>query len=256
MNRFGFALFARLVALGGACANGAFAADGAESTAAPEEAPAERRAPAPPNAAEVAYDRAIALYATGDRVGALSAMRDSYRLSGHPDLLYNVAKIERELGRCASAREAYGEYLHAVPKGTYSETSRLALRKLEVECPTQEPKSEYWTTARIVGWSMIAAGVGAAAGALAFEVQAHSDASEVQRYARTSGEPWDRTGYPRSVDAQEEQTLAAVFAVAGGVLVGGGVLCLVSSSRREGERPAVSVAVAPGRAFVGYGARF
>ena len=59
--------------------------------------------------AAAAFDRAMKAYEARDLTGALAAMRESYRLSGRTELLYNLARLEQELGACPEALADYPE---------------------------------------------------------------------------------------------------------------------------------------------------
>jgi len=47
---------------------------------------------------------------------AMSAFEDSYRLSGRAELLYNIGSAAERAGQLERARDAYGEYLRAMPE--------------------------------------------------------------------------------------------------------------------------------------------
>jgi len=102
-------------------------------------------ASAPARAAEAdpaaqAYHRALERYAAGDRVGALTSMRESHRLSGRSELLYNIARLEDELGDCASALADYQLYLQRVPQGQYRSQAERAAAELTTRCPVVAPE--------------------------------------------------------------------------------------------------------------------
>ena len=68
----------------------------------PRAAPSPRVAPDAERAA-AAVDQALALYESGDLGGALELMRETYRLYQRPELLYNLARLERELKQCPAS---------------------------------------------------------------------------------------------------------------------------------------------------------
>jgi hypothetical protein len=259
-----------------------------EPTAVADTAPANP----PPNseaAAEAAYQQAQAKYAKQDVKGALESMRDSYRLCQRPELLYNLAMLERELHQCHPALDDYSSYLQHVPQGRYREAAEQAIVELNRECPApasvsaapppvapplttkaappiaadpskntlSQPDSRYWTPPRIIGWSAITAGVLAGGGALYFRAAAVSARSD---YQRSIDAALQRTGAydPSLQDKQHrEQTLAAVLAVSGGALVTGGVLVLLFGSKDPARsEPTAQVWVQPGWFGASYRQRF
>ena len=156
--------------------------------------------------AVLVYRRALALYDEGKLEAALEGMRESYRLSRRAELLYNVARIEDEVGDCASALMSYRQYLDRVPDGRYRDPAAQATERLVAHCPEptagaprtavpsaaaasatrmpaqrviEAPKagtdgltSTRSSTARWVGWSAIGAGALAGVGAVYFTTAA------------------------------------------------------------------------------------
>jgi len=95
----------------------------------------------PGQAASIAYQDALASYAKGDLAAALNSMRESYRLSKRPELLYNLAQLEEELKACSDSLEDYRRYLELAPQGRYREAAESASRRLQRECPPPTPQS-------------------------------------------------------------------------------------------------------------------
>ena len=215
--------------------------------------------------AAVAFKRSLDRYAAGDLQGALEAMRESHRLSNRTELLYNIARIEEELGDCAASLADYNRYLQLVPNGRYrlpateasqrleqrcppaptppvEPTPSIASRTLEPPAPTPSPKpnreadppklaAQPWTPPSVVGWAAIALGAAAGAGAVYFTVAA-VDArdrfhSRVDAYKPGSG--------PLDFSAQDEQhrnqRWAVALAATSGALVAGGVVVLLLAPR-------------------------
>ncbi|MEP7052672.1 MAG: hypothetical protein ABJB12_20050, partial [Pseudomonadota bacterium] len=83
----------------------------------------------------MAYQQAQLKYARHDLVGALESMRESYRLCKRPELLYNLAMLERELHDCSSALADYKSYLQQVPEGRYRDVAEQASVELRQQCP-------------------------------------------------------------------------------------------------------------------------
>jgi hypothetical protein len=97
---------------------------------------AARAADADP--AALAYQRAMDLYASGDLGGALASMRESFRLSGRAELLYNIARLESEAGQCAESLADYRQYLKDVPRGRYRDAATRASEEQAARCPSPE----------------------------------------------------------------------------------------------------------------------
>jgi hypothetical protein len=274
-------------------------ADARSSSAAPA-APKEptlvaNTAPALPSdseaAAEAFYQQAQAKYAKNDVKGALESMRESYRLCQRPELLYNLATLERELHDCRSALDDYSSYLQRVPQGRYRPAAEQASFELSRECPAiavtppsvapppaaapptvksepaaapassktagSLPGSPYWTAPHVIGWSAVTAGVLSGVGALYFRGAAVSARSDYQRSidaALQGTGPYD----PSLQDKQHrEQTLAEVLAISGGALAAGGALTLVFGSRDAAHAPAAAQVQAwPGWLGASYSQRF
>jgi tetratricopeptide (TPR) repeat protein len=245
--------------------------------------------------AALAYQRALSRYAAGDIQGALTDMNDSLRLSGRWELLYNIARLQDELGRCPDALASYREYLGRVPDGQYRAAAAQASDALEARCPPAEEQPELalaatgvatdaatsaalaatmgpatpavepappaplpppvappravpppdasGSTQRWLGWSAIGAGGVAGVAAIYFTVSAHDARSA---YARSVKREED--GGPVSDeslrDRQHRDTRwAQVLAVTGGALLGGGVVLLVLSGRKQPASAGVTAGV-------------
>jgi TolA-binding protein len=219
----------------------------------PSPAPSEAE-----QAAEAAYQRALTAYAAGDLQGEFENMRESYRLSQRPELLYNLALLERELRQCTASLEDYRRYLQQVPQGRYRDEAERARIELERECPAVDAQpapvapapgpaapapsapaettppsppvaheASYWSTPHILAWSAIGAGAAAGAASLSFELAAKSTRNEVA------------TNIERAVIGQakydpnlrnrqhHQETEAIVLGITGGALVTSGVLYLL-----------------------------
>jgi hypothetical protein len=228
-----------------------------DAEAAKPTKPASAASAAPENAGETAYQRALAAYAAGDVKGAFEAMRESYRLSQRPELLYNLAMLERELEECQASLEDYRRYLQRVPNGRYRDAAEQASHELERECPAADPvpaavpvqpgptvdraaaektpqppllqqgKTSYWTTPHVLAWSAIGVGAVAGGAALYFELAAKTArndfATNVGR-AEASQATLDLGLEDRQ---HRDETAAAVLGLTGGVLVTSGVLFLI-----------------------------
>ncbi|HKO51098.1 MAG TPA: hypothetical protein VJV79_25490 [Polyangiaceae bacterium] len=239
-------------------------------------------------AAAVAYERALASYSKGDVAAALDSMRQSYQLSKRAELLYNLAQLEEELKACGDARDDYRRYLELVPHGRYREAAERAKERLELECPSsstvtgpvaiampqpattddkpKEPPTEpvrasYWTTPRVIGWSAIAAGTLAGAGALYFElaaIQAKQEYKQSVEAEENGGPTSDSTLQDRQ---HRNEDLALALGITGGALVAGGALVLLldPGKREPGKRErsaSASVYALPGLVGACYAQQF
>ncbi len=229
---------------------------------------AARAADADPG--EVAYQRALSLYAAGDVAGALARMRESYRISARSELLYNVARLEDEAGDCAASLFSYRQYLEQVPNGQYRDAATQASAELGARCPPAEtavrqaaaptaatavaaspttapaaastresplaapadPRamtpspSDGGTTRRWLGWSAIGAGGLAAVGAVYFTVSALDKRSQFRSSAEREAVGGPYADWSLEEQQHRHERWAQVLAVAGGALLGGGVVIL------------------------------
>jgi hypothetical protein len=245
--------------------------------------------------AALAYQRSLSRYAAGDIEGALVDMRDSLRLSGRWELLYNIARLQDELGHCADALANYRDYLERVLEGQYRVQATQASSELEKRCPlaAAQPQAAFaatgvgtdaatsaavaattspatppleaerpapipppvtapgpvtapeapGSTQRWLGWSAIAAGGLAGLGSVYFTVSAHNARSDLSQSVEK-----ERSGGPHAdlslVDKQHrDERWAQVLAVTGGALLGGGVVLLVLSGRKQPAPPAVTAGI-------------
>ncbi|HEX4337037.1 MAG TPA: hypothetical protein VH062_14060 [Polyangiaceae bacterium] len=235
--------------------NGAVATSGADSATA---ASAERAATTAESRAETAYDQALAAYAAGEKARALELMSGAYALAPHPELLFNLARLRRELGQCAASLDAYRRYLAGPTDEPSREAATRAARDLDAECGTPPPAPSYWTTQRMLGWSLIGGGVVAGTFATYFGVAsgaAHTDVERAISDAASTGRPYQ--GHSAEQNESRDVALGAAFAATAGTLVVGGVLLLVLGSHGDTrERPSVALGAGPGSAYLGLSQRF
>jgi|SRR6478609_6842961 len=251
--------------------------DGAREDA-PENASVEQLA-------AIAYQQALADYANGNVSTALDRMRESYRLSKRPELLYNLAQLEEELKACPEALTDYRRYLELVPTGRYRESASQAQGRLESVCPStapapapetaplattsvpppspgklpiEEPDPDgYWTTSRVVGWSAIAAGTLVGASALYFQLEAVQARDEFQQ----SVDLWAAGGPEPDMSLQSRQHrynhLAIGLGVGAGTLVAGGAIVLLLDPRNAtSRRRSANLYASPGLLGASYTQRF
>lgn len=210
-------------------------------------------------------------------------MRESYRLSQRPELLYNLARLERELQECQASLEDYRRYLARVPNGRYRDDATQSIGQLERECPAADPAptqipaplgptapalgtpdqrppppvdaaAKYWTPPRVIGWSAIATGVVAEGGMLYFWLAAKAAKGDYQtivnRYHYQGLGPAPTTDQDRQ---HRDLTVAQVLGVTGGALITGGAVVLILGPRAhhpDSSPPSASLYLQPG----GFGA--
>lgn len=231
--------------------------------------------------AELAYQRALSLYGAGDLHGALSSMRESHRLSGSPELFYNLARLEDEIGDCPASAADYRHYLQLVPNGHYRAQAEQASARLAQSCASPQPAPPQVSApspaaeptrpprvvslrrdqpqrsavdrsrsgpGRILGWSAVAAGGLAGASAIYFL----ASAVDARARFRTSMEREVSgvryaTNFALQDEQHRDQRWAQVLAVTGGALVGTGVLLLTLGGRSPASAEVTAgVWVSPG----------
>ena len=231
-------------------------------------------------AAAAAYERALSSYAQGDIKGAFDEMQESYRLSKHPELLYNLARLEDDLQECQASLEDYRRYLERVPQGSYRQAAEQASAELGRRCPSADattpaavaptqptqgsPTSDkqkqstllqehsYWTTPRWIGWSAIAAGTLAGVGALYFRFAAVSARDSFQQTVDIWAQNYSK-GIKKPLDMrfQDQQHLdvsvATALGVTSGALIAGGLFVLILDPQRREQTPAnAQILIQPG----------
>lgn len=247
------------------------AADPAEGVK-PPSAVSEPKA-AGDDAAADAFQRALAAYEAKDLAGALIAMRESYRLSGRTELLYNIARIEQELGTCTEALFDYQQYLKQVPDGQYRSDAERASRELSARCPPSqaapaalpasppvaptiaapEPPPPTPVSAapnsgalqRGLGWTAVGVGVVATASALYFRQRAKDDKTSYERAVaiEEAGGPFSEPEL--ASDQKRHENIALALAFGGGALVAGGIALLVLAPRGTSGSARTTVYLSP-----------
>lgn len=213
-------------------------------------------------------------------------MQESYRLSGRAELIYNIARLESELGDCPASLSHYREYLHKVPNGRYRLPAEQASNELAQRCPEQHatevapvaspsalnvasptppasadvpampaaapaegskpPEAEGPWPPRWVGWSAVAAGALAGTGAVYFTVAATDARDRFERSVKAQVEGGELADFQLQTEQHRHQRWARVLGVTGGALLLGGALIVVLSPRESGPDTKAEVYVQPG----------
>ncbi|MEO8905984.1 MAG: hypothetical protein ABI488_25780 [Polyangiaceae bacterium] len=208
-------------------------------------------------------------------------MRESYGLSGRPELLYNLARLEREQHHCLAALEAYRQYLERVPQGKYREPAQGALNELAQECPSSPPEEAptppnpvaangakpapvsppprtqpaYWSRTRVLGWAAVSAGALSGGAALYFAQAARRARDDVQHNVELVKKGRALWNQARQDDQNRDDALAQVLGVSAGGLIAGGLVALLVSAPPTAP-PSVAVWVEPGGLEASYSGSF
>lgn len=293
---FGMSLLAFLLAP----SRHSFAQDGATTlraaAAAGTEAPAGSPTPATASAASpravagsdgaaalTHYQQALSRYSSGDVQGAFESMQQSYLLSGRAELLFNLARLERELQRCQPALRDYDRYLRVVPNGKFRSDAEQAVQELRRECPVRaiaqpelilpaaqpvtrpEPhvhalrlagtppnppanEASYWSPSRVVGWSAITSGVLSGGLALYFLNAAIANHDEVKKLAASYDFAPPNPPWLGEQEAQHRNLRAArVLGITSGALIASGAAVLILSPKTQSTGSASAmIAAYPG----------
>lgn len=230
--------------------------------------------------AKAAFDRGVTAYKKSDYTGASTALRQSYELEADVDTLFAWAQAERKKEHCDKASELYEKLLtYKLPAENKSAVEAklqecreiLAAAapkpapppvappppepaKAELAPPPVAPVSEVvderggraWykdpIALSLLGAGVVASGVGT--GLLFSAKSLHNDSEAATDYARHKS---------LADDAKSRSTLGLITVAAGGALIVGGVVWVVTH-RSRGEQPPVSAWLAPdggGIAFSG-----
>jgi hypothetical protein len=85
-----------------------------------------------------AFDEGRDALAAGDADRALAAFREAHRLSGRPELLYNIGLVEDRLRHDRAALEAFQGYLDAIPTADNRASVEDRIRVLREEIARQD----------------------------------------------------------------------------------------------------------------------
>lgn len=246
----------------------------AEPTPASDAAPVFDAGKSGADRAAAAFERAMAAYEARDLKAALAAMRESLRLSGRPELLYNIARLEEELGNCADALSDYREYLERVPQGRYRTEAERASAELSLRCPAavasaspppldspapppaaaavpaasppppaapppahkqpDAPAAGRWPPVAL-GYGAIGLGVVAGASAIYLRQEAVEARDSFQTSVDAARQGGPRADFGLEDEHHRKETWAWILGVGGGALVAGGIVVVVLAPRENSQ---------------------
>ncbi|MBN2573726.1 MAG: hypothetical protein JXP73_04110 [Deltaproteobacteria bacterium] len=100
---------------------------------------AEAEAPIDRVAAKAAFHEGLRAFNLGKWDEAIAAFENSYKLSGDPALLFNVAQAQRQAGHGKEAVIAYKAYLRENPDTPHRELVEAKIRELEAAAVEAKP---------------------------------------------------------------------------------------------------------------------
>ena len=209
--------------------------------------------------ARVFAERGRELHAAGNYAAAIDAFKEAYVISPAPALLFNLAQAYRLAGDCDDARIMYRRYLASDPPPEGRAIAEPQLVNVErctrdsaplppphlaqpqpVQPAADLPPTDHARLEETVGVGLAIAGGLALGGALYYEIQALTAASDVSNAYAKGGAgkdiaPTDARGRSAAHDAQ-------LLAAGGTLAVAGGVALYLVGYRAEGARPAIAIA--------------
>ncbi len=93
-------------------------------------------------AAARAFWNAKQAYDAGNFAEARDQFQRAYQLTKHPDLLYDLGQAYRRMGECASARQAYEQFLRLAPSSPLAPRATKHLGSLAASCPLALAKED------------------------------------------------------------------------------------------------------------------
>ncbi|HJL01669.1 MAG TPA: tetratricopeptide repeat protein [Polyangiaceae bacterium LLY-WYZ-15_(1-7)] len=205
---------------------------------------------------------------------ALREFEAAYRLSGRPELLYNIGLSLERLGRWREAADAHGRFIEAAPDNPNVETARerrdRALRRAEaaergepeereagegepdapnVDAPPTEPEDDGGPN--VLAWSTLGASAAVGVTSLITGVVGHGIAQDLDEDCPGGVCPADRRGDANRGRALARTSTALMFVAAAGAATSL-VLFLVGGEDADRPEPAAHLELAPlpGGAFV------
>lgn len=210
--------------------------------------PAQAGAGVDEEAEELAFQRFLegeAHYAAGRYEQAVTSFREAWEMSGHPELLYNLANAYERIPDYASAIEALRAYLDTgevhdvVSVQERLRRLELTLQSSQPAAPAPPPPAAEAPAAKRPGWPVWALGstaVAATASAVTFGVLARADHREALTSCQSTaaGLLCDVQG-ERYVD--REASRALISDVSTGVAVATAIGAVVAYATGSGARP-------------------
>lgn len=222
------------------------------------------------DAARAYTDQGLAAEQAGDYTRALALYRQAYALVPHPLLLFDMGQAHRKAGHTEEALRHYQRYLDTDPHDPQREVATAFVARLEEQLAAERRSKEAAASAvapgpsepdldepapdvtrapgrrqRIVGASLVGAGVVSLAAGTYLELRARSLAADLSR----PGAQYDPTVV---ADGEAAERHGALALAAGGVLVvGGAAVYLLARARAVDARRTARWAPALGPRFVG-----
>lgn len=209
---------------------------------------------------------------------AITDFKEAFRISDSPGYLYNIAQAYRLKGDCREAATFYKNYLRRVPDAPNNGKVRDRVKEME-DCAAKQPAPPPTTTTtttttqpdqpppqpeqrdnpnawmKYAGYGALAVGaIGLGLGVkFMLDGQAANDKLEDTCMSSCTSEE----ALKIQNDGRAANTNAAIFSVAGGVFVAGGVVLVVlgmrsAASSEAGGEPAASVSFTRGGAVASY----
>lgn len=229
------------------------------------------------------FNAGTAYYDDGRYDDAAREFAEAYRLTGHPDVLFNLASSYDRLERRDDAIEHYRKYLDEAESPPDRERIETRIHELEtlrdaearetteatatttaVEPPATTPHEESGGSSLLgpIGWGLVGLGVAAGVVAVITGLVAQSNYDQLARTCSPMGEVYSCEGFNWEAlkrDGETMATLNTVFLVTGIAALAAGatlvVLDLTGGSREERTATAARLEITPGPGLVGAGAR-
>lgn len=200
---------------------------------------------------------------------AAREFEEAYRLTEHPDVLYNLGLTYERMGRARDAIDHYRRYLEAVPEAPEAAQIYDRIRRLEAAAPpesaaggtpasggsgggaggrsgggapAEEPSGGSLTLT--AGWVLVGVGAATAAAAVITGVLALGTHADLEGACPDGRCPADRAD-----DIESGETLSIVSTVLTGVAIGAGGAGLLLLLTSGGDGEGAEVGLVPGGAF-------
>ena len=210
---------------------------------------------------------------------AIKDFKEAFRISDSPGYLYNIAQAYRLKGDCREAATFYKNYLRRVPDAPNNSKVRDRVKEME-DCAAKQPAPPPTTTTttttttqpdqpppqpeqpenpnawmRYAGYGALA--VGAIGLGLGIKFMLDGQAANDKLADTCMSSCTSEEALQIQNDGQAANRNAAIFSVAGGVFVAGGVVLVLLSMRsaassETADEPAASVSFTQGGALASY----